>query len=112
MFEQEVPASSENADGDAFWTHYWDCLSCSYPDRTGDVRSVTLISDSYSARQWHGTGMYREYLQPAGVAADVAALDDAGRRELAAAVEKAAAALVDSGAVRSETSAHLVTATA
>lgn len=30
-----------------------------YPDRKGDLRSVRKISDFYSVRQWHGTGMYR-----------------------------------------------------
>lgn len=43
-----------------FWAHYWDCDPCSYPDRSGDLRSITKISDFYSARQWHGTGMYRD----------------------------------------------------
>ena len=51
----------------AFWEHYWDCLPCSYPDRTGDLRSVARISDFYSARQWHATGMYRGYFRPAGL---------------------------------------------
>jgi DNA-binding CsgD family transcriptional regulator len=48
-------------DGDSdspFWEHYWDSLPCSYPDLTGDLRRVTTISDFYSARQWHSTGMY------------------------------------------------------
>ena len=50
-------------DGDAdapFWEHYWDSLPCSYADLTGDVRRVTKISDFYSARQWHSTGMYSD----------------------------------------------------
>jgi hypothetical protein len=41
------------------WQHYWDCLPCSYPDRTGDLRSIVTITDFYSARQWHSTGIYR-----------------------------------------------------
>lgn len=41
--------------------------SCCYPDRTGDLRSVTKISDFYSARQWHSTGMYRDTVRLAGV---------------------------------------------
>ena len=28
-----------------FWTHYWDCLICSHPVRTGDLRSVHKTSD-------------------------------------------------------------------
>jgi len=38
------------------WEHYWHCLACSYPDRTGDLRSIVKISDFYSARQWHSIG--------------------------------------------------------
>jgi DNA-binding CsgD family transcriptional regulator len=64
-FGQSVPAD-DGDDADVFWAHYWDCLPCSYPDRTGDARSVTRISDFYSARQWHATGMYNDYLGPAG----------------------------------------------
>ena len=65
-FGQEVPGGVEGGDDDAFWAHYWDCLPCSYPDRSGDLRSVTRISDFYSARQWHATGMYCDYIRPAG----------------------------------------------
>jgi len=67
-FTQDLPAG-EPADGDggaAFWAHYWDCEPCSYPDRSGDARSITKISDFYSARRWHATGMYQDYFQPAG----------------------------------------------
>jgi DNA-binding CsgD family transcriptional regulator len=64
-FGQDVPGDDQG-DADAFWAHYWDCLPCSYPDRSGDLRSVTRISDFYSARQWHDTGMYSDYLRPAG----------------------------------------------
>jgi DNA-binding CsgD family transcriptional regulator len=38
------------------WKHYWHCQPCSYPDRTGDLRSIVQISDFYSARQWHSIG--------------------------------------------------------
>jgi DNA-binding CsgD family transcriptional regulator len=38
------------------WQHYWHCLFCSHPDRTGDLRSVVRISDFYSNRQWHAIG--------------------------------------------------------
>jgi DNA-binding CsgD family transcriptional regulator len=68
-FGQGVPADSEDEEDDteAFWAHYQDCLPCSYPDRSGDLLSVTRNSDFYSARQWHSTGMYTDYLRPAGV---------------------------------------------
>jgi DNA-binding CsgD family transcriptional regulator len=56
------------ADGDSmFWEHYWGSLPCSYPERTGDLRGVTKISDFYSARQWHGTGMYQDCFRSAGI---------------------------------------------
>lgn len=46
----------------AFWLHYWGCPPCSYPERTGDFRSVMKTSDYYSQRQWHNSPMYNEYL--------------------------------------------------
>jgi DNA-binding CsgD family transcriptional regulator len=46
----------------AFWLHYWGCPPCSYPERSGDFRSVMKISDYYSQRQWHNSPMYAEYL--------------------------------------------------
>jgi DNA-binding CsgD family transcriptional regulator len=48
------------------WNHYWDCEPCSYPDRSGDLRSVIKIADFYSARQWHSTGMYANLYRPSG----------------------------------------------
>ena len=61
-FGQSVPAN-DGDDADVFWAHYWDCLPCSYPDRTGDARSVTRISDFYSARQWHAKATVRKHLE-------------------------------------------------
>jgi DNA-binding CsgD family transcriptional regulator len=62
-FGQDLPEGSAPDGGQAFWAHYWDCQPCSYPDHTGDLRSVTKISDFYSARQWQATGMYSECLR-------------------------------------------------
>ena len=57
----------EVADGDlVHWQHYWQCGPCSYPDRTGDLRSIVKISDFYSARQWHSTGMYSDVYRSYG----------------------------------------------
>jgi DNA-binding CsgD family transcriptional regulator len=50
-----------------FWTHYGDCLFCSHPVRTGDLRGVVKTSDFYSARQWHSTGMYIDCIRPQGL---------------------------------------------
>ncbi len=53
-------------DVDAFWRHYSDCLGCSYP-AGGDTRSITAMSDFYSQREYHASGMYAEYLGPCDV---------------------------------------------
>lgn len=67
--DQSLPA--EDADQDpAFWRHYWDCAPCCYPDRSGDLLTVTAISDFYTRRQFHNTGMYANCLGPAGVEAE------------------------------------------
>ena len=64
---QEYPANyggGDEASDEVHWAHFWDCPPCCYPDRSGDLRSVTNIADFYSARQWHSTGMYSDYLRP------------------------------------------------
>jgi DNA-binding CsgD family transcriptional regulator len=65
-FGQDMPDEGD-ADNQPFWVHYRDCADCSYPDRSGDLRTVTKLSDFYSARQWHGTGMYSDYGRAQGM---------------------------------------------
>jgi len=67
-FGQTVPAEADDPgfDVSSFWGHYWSS-PCSYPERTGDVRSLVRISDFYSARQWHSTGMYQDCCRPYGI---------------------------------------------
>jgi len=71
LFGQQFPADADDADyaddERLFWEHFWDCEPCCYPDRSGDLRSVTKVSDFYSARQWHSTGMYTDHMGPNGV---------------------------------------------
>jgi len=67
---------------------------------------------AWSGRAGGWPGHLLRTLAATAVAADVAALDEAGRHALAAAVEKAAAPLVEDGMVRSEAAAHLVIAAA
>jgi DNA-binding CsgD family transcriptional regulator len=67
FLDQNYPEGGDDPGEEAFWRHYWDCLPCSYPDRSGDDRSVTTISDFYTRRQFHDTGMYADYLGPLGV---------------------------------------------
>jgi DNA-binding CsgD family transcriptional regulator len=74
---QAIPALSDDElkafeDVDpARWERWWacrsDCLSNTYPERTGDLRSVVRPSDFYSVRQWHSTGMYCDYHRPWGL---------------------------------------------
>jgi len=53
------------------WACHLACQSCSYPERTGDLRSVVKPSDFYSARQWHSTGMYSGLFRPQGFEHDL-----------------------------------------
>jgi DNA-binding CsgD family transcriptional regulator len=57
-FSQDVLPPDGGDEERVFWDHYWACDPCCYPDRSGDLRSVIKVSDFYSARQWHSTGMY------------------------------------------------------
>src|SRR5437763_5144556 len=49
-----------------------ECLAVRTPEdhfeteHTGDLRRHMLISDFYSARQWHSTGMYQDCCKPYG----------------------------------------------
>jgi DNA-binding CsgD family transcriptional regulator len=73
---QDIPAPSHDelqaieARAPEDWERFWACRSqcrfCSYPERTGDLRSVVKVSDFYSTRQWHNTGMYTDILRPQG----------------------------------------------
>jgi len=53
------------------WRVYWDCQSCSYPDRTSDLRSIVKNLGFYSARQWHSTGVYSDTYRPQGFENDL-----------------------------------------
>src|ERR1700753_3471499 len=72
-FSQQIPeddldddSPSGRALNEAHWGHSWNSEPCSYPDRTGDLRSILKIADFYSTRQWHSTGMYRDVYKPQG----------------------------------------------
>ena len=66
-FGQTLPTEAHDPEYDqaSFWKHYWNS-PCSYPEHTGDLRRHVLISDFYSARQWHSTGMYQDCCKPYG----------------------------------------------
>ena len=50
-----------------YWKHYWDSRFCSYPSRTGDLRSIIKATDLSSTRQRHSTAMYTDYERPLGL---------------------------------------------
>lgn len=52
---------------DPFWIHFWQSAHCSHALTSGDVRTITMLSDFYSDRDWHNTGMYTDCLGPQGV---------------------------------------------
>jgi DNA-binding CsgD family transcriptional regulator len=69
VFTQCIPADPQSGEPSlvqVHWQHYWDCQPCSYPDRSGDLRSIIKIADFYSDRQWHSTGMYTDLYRPKG----------------------------------------------
>lgn len=73
-FAQQVPhdedagpdSGSDRALYQAFWEYFWECNFCNYPNRTGDLRSIVQITDFYSVREWHSTGMYSDFTRPQG----------------------------------------------
>jgi DNA-binding CsgD family transcriptional regulator len=67
-FAQQVPDDGTLDQGlhQAFWGHFWDCKFCSYPERTGDLGSIFQVTDFYSLREWHSTGMYSDSARPQG----------------------------------------------
>jgi DNA-binding CsgD family transcriptional regulator len=71
-FLQAIPDQAEAEDVDPVqWQHYWHCQPCSYPDRTGDLRSIVKIADFYSARQWHSIGTRCGINRPLGFEHDL-----------------------------------------
>ena len=76
-FNQSIPYDGDYPDDlaaaldQAHWGHYWHSGPCSYPDRTGDLRSVVTIADFYSARQWHSVGTYCDIYRPQGLEHDL-----------------------------------------
>lgn len=53
-----------------FFAHYWSTPACSYPSRSGDLRTVTLGSDFGTRRQWRATPMFTEYFAAEGTPFD------------------------------------------
>ena len=79
--DEQVPVFQTLADGDrrleldgagdsrtnsAFWQLRREFLPCNYPDRTGDLTSITLWSDFYTARTLRNAPMFAEIYGPQG----------------------------------------------
>jgi DNA-binding CsgD family transcriptional regulator len=50
-----------------FWSNYWASSFCSYPDRTGDLATVTKMSDFTTMTALRRTRMWSEYFRPFGI---------------------------------------------
>jgi DNA-binding CsgD family transcriptional regulator len=57
----------EESPDEWWWALHFDSLSCSHPERTGDLRGIVKNADFYSRPQWHSVGMYQEILRPQGL---------------------------------------------
>ncbi len=80
--DQEVPGfdatpAEAEAYAIAYRTHYWDS-TCSYPDRTGDIVSVTRGSDLCPDAEYRTSGMYLDYDKPCGLEHEIMVCLDAG----------------------------------
>jgi len=58
--------ATDQAIGKVFWAEFWNCLFCSYPERTGDLRSVAKLSDFYSRRSLRATAMWADFYRLIG----------------------------------------------
>lgn len=65
-FMQELPpVDISGLDESASDGCHWPEFAC-FPERSGDLRSVTKLSDFYSARQWHSTIPHTDFFRPTG----------------------------------------------
>ncbi len=60
--EHESQGPDEPED-ESFWYHYPNSI-CSYPERTGDLRTVTKTTDFFTLREHRKTPMYVDVLGP------------------------------------------------
>jgi len=58
---QDTGAPDAPVDEAAFWRHYATWPHCTYPERTGDLRTVTTTTDFYTLRAFRQTQMYADY---------------------------------------------------
>ena len=75
--EEQLSAPEQVLIDDVYRQHYWDS-TCSYPDRTGDIVTVTRESDLQSEREHRNSPMYLDYVKPNGLEHDMMVCLDAG----------------------------------
>ncbi len=75
--EEQLHAPEQIGIDDVYRQHYWGS-TCSYPDRTGDIVTVTRTSDLQAEREFCRSPMYLDYLGPAGLEHDAMVCLDAG----------------------------------
>jgi DNA-binding CsgD family transcriptional regulator len=65
LFEQRLGEIREYDDKIPHEPHYWELYrsadACNYPDRTGDIAHVTMLSDFVSDREWLASPIYIDY---------------------------------------------------
>ena len=61
--EQPVGEPGPPGDGASFWAHYRESV-CSYPERTGDLRSVLMTTDFFTLHENRKTPIYIDYFGP------------------------------------------------
>src|SRR5580693_978998 len=64
FMQDTMPTDSGEVDVEASDCCYWPEFTGYYHCGGGDLRSVTKVSDFYSARQWHNTRVYTDYMRP------------------------------------------------
>jgi DNA-binding CsgD family transcriptional regulator len=59
---------SDEDEHPALWRNFWSDIGACYTEQIPRLRhEVMMTGDFYSVRQWHSTGIYTDYLGPAGV---------------------------------------------
>jgi DNA-binding CsgD family transcriptional regulator len=70
-YGQLDPVDDEDAPVEVFWSNYWTEPFCSYPDRTGDLTSVTKVSDFCTMAALRRTQLWSEYFRPFGASREM-----------------------------------------
>jgi DNA-binding CsgD family transcriptional regulator len=67
QYDQLSDVDDADVPSDVFWSNYWTEPFCSYPDRTGDLASVTKASDFATMTAQRRTELWSDYFRLFGV---------------------------------------------